>query len=220
MKRCIFILLSLLVQFTFAQEKSFTGFGIFQLGSDTTALYNYAAEMKVKVVVTDNSQDVLLGKLNKQGEVTIFKMLRNADKAKNYSGMAYCPDLAEFYLSAYSGEGVDMKLITLKYYHNKLIHVELNLNKILLDGMSAKYGKRKMVSKSDTITCSGPDGISHKLLAQKSTIPLKIGDVSFWCELEKTYNENCKTVYHGLLAYEITNKEATDCEDEAKKKAQ
>ena len=216
------VLLAALMLFSIvarAQERSFTGLAIFQLGSDTVVLYNYAATVRIKIGITNDSQSVLLGKFDKAETAVVYRLLRNADNAKNYSNMSCCPDCHEFYVSLFKAENVLMQRITLKYYKNKLIYVECQLSKKLLDDVSAKFGKPATSTKKDTISC-GTNGNIQKLVGETLTIPWRIQNVVVRGIMQRTYNERCQPQYHGTFIYAIDDQFAAACEEEAKKKAQ
>lgn len=218
MKRTLPIALLFLTSQAFAQDKkTFTGFGIFQIGSDTSVIYKYAADMNAKIMPSDNSEGVMLGKIKTNSRISVFRLFRNAEKAKNYRGMSYCADVEEFYLTSFTAEGIEMRNINLKYYKDKLIYVECTIDKRLLDNLSARYGRPKVSSTTDPVSCTGPDGKQQGLTSSTTTLEWHIDNIGVRGVLQKTYDEQCKQVFHGTFSYATGDKAALDCENAAAK---
>jgi len=86
----------------FAQA-TFTGIGIFKIGTDTALLYKYAQENNITVKHTGSSID--LKREKKIGGKSLMRLYN--DKKSNYEiyELDECPDVTEYYLSSYEVGG-------------------------------------------------------------------------------------------------------------------
>ncbi len=229
MKNLLFIICLLASIHAFAQTENFTGIGIFKIGSDTSVVYKYASENKLKVEIISSSDQLRSYKLatnpyaNKYmkktkdwGKDIIGKVDKNTS---DYSlNVNFCPEVTQYVLTSYEVSGVKTTEIKLLFYKNRLNKFECKYDQNVLDALDQKYGKAELVVTKDTIKCLyNITGITRNLISTTYSKNRQMGDIKVVALMWTAYDDNCKEMYLSSFYYEQVNRELAQCSLEARK---
>lgn len=216
MKKLIALFL-LLYSFTCysQQDVKFTGIGIFKINSDTSVLYNYIADHRLKPKIINEEMDYLHRTYYGADSKDIFKLVANNEPGKYFSEVSDCPDVKEFYLGEYSINGISLKGLRLKYYKNQLVNVKCKYSRLLADAMKVKYGDPISIISADTTKCVYKlTGITEKLTTNDFTDKWQNAEITAKSYLGEYYDDNCQKKILSYFTYWIDNKECSHCESE------
>lgn len=212
--KLFFIILALSIPCAvFGQDSKFTGIGIFKIGADTSVLYDFAQQQRIKIKKMDEMYDILQARTGYSRKGGIFQLLHNSNNSKDDMTLSYCSDNREYYLSQYEIAGITIKNVILTFFKNRLIKFKCSFDSKIEDAMDAKYGKSESKITNDTVSCVyNMTGVTRKLVAETFINKWKNGDITAESTLKEYYDDHCNKKYVSLFYYEISDREAAQCD--------
>jgi hypothetical protein len=202
-----------------AQDK-FTGIGIFKIGTDTSIVYKYAKENKIKIREITKGVDLsymrlidnpyTIASLKPKEKLIIGHINKSGDK---YSlDINACPDVTQYILSSYEVDSIKMKMVELTFYKNKLQKFKCKYDKIIVEAVESKYGTTNREIKSDTSKCLyNTTGIERLLISKRYYNTLINGDIKMTAYIGTFFDDHCKESYGSDFNYEQRIQELYDC---------
>ncbi|MES2265607.1 MAG: hypothetical protein V4520_02525 [Bacteroidota bacterium] len=183
----------------------FLGVGIFKMGSDTTELISYA-DTHTEFIRNTNSVmryiDFKMMNDDKGGVNGLIRLKKNVgDETVRLSKN---PEVDEFYLTKYEVAGIKLENLKLKYFKGRLVDFTCDDNDDLVDALTQKYGKPKLVTTKKQCQCLySLTGITRQLEEVTYIQSWENGSLVGYSYLNKGYDKNCKEEYFRYFSVNV-----------------
>lgn len=203
-----------------AQEK-FTGIGIFQIGSDTSIVYEFAKSFKNKVKIYKKASDASYMHnmatnsamvKNKTIEPFVYKYEYDGKDRYVKTLVSQCPEISEFHITKYDVSGITITGIKLRFFKNKLISFSSNYNKEISNAMTSKYGAPHLEVKEKEYKCEySLTGIEKSILSKTYINKWQNGEIEAISKIGDDYDRNCKKIYKSSFYYSLISSDSIEC---------
>jgi len=207
------------ISFCQPNNEKFTGVGIFKIGTDTSILINYASTHVQYIRDCDDYENYDYVKVANMSQLVRLKT--NSDPTRQIWDLSLCPDVSEYFLTAYEVAGITIKNIRLKYFKNKLVDFDSDASMEITDALKLKYGQPKLTVTQTTYNCLYKlTGLTKPLIAKTYQEEWVNNTISATSLLWETYDDHCEKQINRSFHYYITNQQLKQCEDSYRVKSE